>query len=528
MNKISYLKSAILLAFAAAFFVACDDDFNVLGADIIGIDNFGFGESVRYEAKTTNLDLGAVESSDLPINPLGVYDSPVFGLTEANFVTQLELDASTEGVSSINPTIDLTKNPEVISVVLRVPYFVKSSRDSNGKYVLDSIYGSSDYSPMKLSVYESGYFMRDIDPADQSAQSYYTDQASLFESYLIGDRLNNDNSDGNIQNDKFEFSREETTTTKYTTDDVGTPTVATPAMKLQLDKEFFNRKILRAPAGKLLNNGVFKDYFRGLYFKVEKNGDNPGNLGMLNFRGGIITINYKEDGTSGKVYKRIILNMKGKCASLVNQGPIVDSAAERLYLKGNAKNAMAVIDLFKKDVNPANDELTQLRLHKSNWLINDASLTFTIDTEKMNRAGTYQPLRVYLYDLNNNRQLIDYALDGTAGANTTKYNKRNFGGIIRKDVNGRGVTYKIRITNHINNLMKHADSTNVRLGLVVTEDINNVTNKKIKNPALGGTLKVIPTMSIVHPLGTVLYGSDATDVSKRPKFEIYYTEPKQN
>ena len=36
------------------------------------------------------------------------------GLTEANFVTQLELDADTEGISSINPTIDLTKNPEVI------------------------------------------------------------------------------------------------------------------------------------------------------------------------------------------------------------------------------------------------------------------------------------------------------------------------------------------------------------------------------------------------------------------------------
>ena len=65
--------------------------------------------------------------------------------------------------------------------------------------------------------------------------------------------------------------------------------------------------------------------------------------------------------------------------------------------------------------------------------------------------------------------------------------------------------------------MKHSDSTNVRLGLVVTEDINNVSNKKIKNPALGGTLKVIPTMSIVHPLGTVLYGSDASEVSKKAK-----------
>lgn len=74
MNKISYFKSITLLALATVFFIACDDDFNVLGADIVGIDNFGFGESVRYEAKTTNLDLGAVESSDLPINPLGIYN----------------------------------------------------------------------------------------------------------------------------------------------------------------------------------------------------------------------------------------------------------------------------------------------------------------------------------------------------------------------------------------------------------------------------------------------------------------------
>ena len=84
-----------------------------------------------------------------------------------------------------------------------MPYFVKSSKDLSGKYVLDSIYGSPDYSPMKLSVYESGYFMRDVDPTDQSAQSYYTDQASLFESYLIGERLNNDNSDGNVQKRQF-------------------------------------------------------------------------------------------------------------------------------------------------------------------------------------------------------------------------------------------------------------------------------------------------------------------------------------
>ncbi len=517
MNKISYLKSTILLALTVAFFIACDDDFNVLGADIVGIDNFGFGESVRYEAKTTNLDLGAVESSDLPINPFGIYNNPVFGEMTANYVTQLQL-------AVVNPTIDLTKNPEITSVVMRIPYFsTQTGTETNGGgiYTLDSIYGPTSITPMKLKIYESGYFMRDIDPVDQSVQSYYSDQTSLFESNLVGDYINT--GDPN-ENDNFKFSNLYTTVTAYNaTTGAETVTNAAPAIKLNLSKEYFKQKIFNAPAGKLLNNNVFKDYFRGLYFKVEKNGSNAGNLAMLNFKGGIITINYKENANASgtlKTYKTIILNMTGKTASLVNQTSVITPDPERLYLKGNANNSMAVVDLFK------DNELGTLRSKK--WLINDASLTFTIDSDKMNQAGTDQPLRVYLYDLNNKRQLIDYSLDVTPGTTTAKYNKRIFSGIIKKDLNGRGLTYRIRITNHINNLMKNQDSTNVRLGLVVTEDINTVTNKKIKNPALGGTLKVIPTMSVVHPLGTVLYGSDATDVSKRPKFEIYYTEPKQN
>lgn len=529
MNKISYLKATILLTLTVAVFVACDDDYNVLGTDIVGVDNFGFGDTVTYDAKTTSLDLGAVESSDLPIVPFGVYNNPVFGLMEANYVTQLEMDAATEGITSVNPTIDLTKNPEIVSVILRVPYISKlisTNADLSGNYELDSIYGPSQYTPMNLSVYESGYFMRDVDPADQSVQSYYSDQSPLFESYLVGNRLNDD-SDA-VQNDNFTFSSAATTVTKYSSTGDETPTFKEPAIKLKLNAAFFNQKILRAPAGKLLNNNVFKDYFRGIYFKVEQNAANPGNLAMLNFKKGIITVNYKEDGVDGKVFKRIILNMTGKSASLVKQAnPNIGPDPTKLFIKGGANNSMAVIDLFTAD------QLTEIR--NNNWLINDASLTFTIDNALMNGtsnpvipAASEQPLRVYLYDLTNNRQIIDYALDASPGTNSAKYSKRLFGGIIKKDAAGRGTSYTIRLTNHVRNIAK-LDSTNVKLGLVVTEDINTITNKKIKNPALGGTLKVIPTMSIVHPLGTVLFGSDAIE-ALRPKFKIYYTTPtpKQN
>jgi lipase chaperone LimK len=87
-------------------------------------------------------------------------------------------------------------------------------------------------------------------------------------------------------------------------------------------------------------------------------------------------------------------------------------------------------------------------------------------------AASNEPNRVYLYDLTHNRPLVDYYLDAT-NASDAKKSKYVFSGLINKEAvtNGRGQTYKVRITNQIRNLVKHTDSTNVKLGLVVTENI---------------------------------------------------------
>ncbi|MND98809.1 hypothetical protein D3C80_911750 [compost metagenome] len=101
-----------------------------------------------------------------------------------------------------------------------------------------------------------------------------------------------------------------------------------------------------------------------------------------------------------------------------------------------------------------------------------------------------------------------------------------FDGIIKKEdkTGGRGLTYKIRITNQIRNLINNADSTNVKFGLVVTEDINTVSSYKLRTA--NGFSSYVPKASVMNPLGTILYGTNSeVPADKRLKLEIYYTKP---
>ena len=100
-----------------------------------------------------------------------------------------------------------------------------------------------------------------------------------------------------------------------------------------------------------------------------------------------------------------------------------------------------------------------------------------------------------------------------------KFNKTIFGGtILNADTNlilrqmkkcrwkNKAKKYKIRITNHVRNLVKN-DSTNVRLGLSVTESINNIGFSKLKRTP-NSNLSSAPTMSVLSQLGTILYGTN--------------------
>jgi hypothetical protein len=73
---------------------------------------------------------------------------------------------------------------------------------------------------------------------------------------------------------------------------------------------------------------------------------------------------------------------------------------------------------------------------------------------------------------------------------------------VTKD-NAGNETYKLRITNQIRVLIQNKDSTNIRLGVVVTEDINTTASNKLRTSSAAISA---PRASVMNPLGTIIYG----------------------
>ena len=587
MYKNSFLRPILIVGLITVIIASCDKDFNELGTDIVGDDHYGFDLDSLSTVKVYNQKLGPIASNNLPINPLGFYSNPAFGTTQANFVSQVEL-------STLNPIFNNTDTelyvdlPVIDSVIMDIPYFKTlktTNTDETKDYELDSIYGAavgSATSKFKLSVYQSNYFLRDLDPAQSltEQQLFYTDENNLIDNNKIPVLLNDRVYTDEHENNQFYFDKKEHKLTTYESDGV-TPiyTRVAPSMRLHLRNDVFYNKILNAPDGQLDNNALFKNYFRGIYFKVE-NG-NPGNMAMINFKAGKITIYYKEDKITPdnptttlneykleRVSKSFPLNLSGNTISLLENSientDYLTAAnspqeASRLYLKGG-EGAMAVIDLFGSvdvkgyTLNPAfnesqaisisnpkyivnttpngiSDEIDEIKVN--GWLINEANLTFYVDKSAMSNFPTteaqpVEPNRIFLYDLTNKKVLVDYTFDFTSNSVFPKYTKYIHDGIVQtEDVgDGRGnraKKYKVRITNYVRNLVKN-DSTNVRLGLSVTENINNIGLSKLRTP--NSNFSSAPTMSVLSPLGTILYGtSPVVPDDKKLKLEIYYTKP---
>ncbi|MDR7211200.1 DUF4270 domain-containing protein [Flavobacterium piscis] len=547
MYNTSFIKKTLLVATLVLLY-SCDKDFNTIGDDIIGDNHFGL-EPELYDVKAYNQKVTPVIANNLSINALGIYDNPAFGVTTANFNTQVSM-------TTYSPVFG--EGVIIDSITLHIPYF-STIKTINGltTYELDSIYGPPN-GKIKLSVYESGIFMNNYKVNDVNASNfYYTDKNGEFQtqSESLGTRLNNrtlkkrKKPDGTFEefaddseNDGFYFnSNEIIETTKETETAAEVIKKIKPEMRLHLDTIFFRDKIFNAPASKLAADDVFKNYFKGLYFKVENSGTTPGTMAMLNFSEGKINIFYRAktaittDAETERESKTLVINLQGNTTSLLQESNPVEKYAtassnatdqiedEKLYIKGG-QGSMAIIELSDFE-----NQLTEIRKNVADkkWIVNEANLIFYVDESEMNKEGVVAPERVYLYNATNNTPLRDYLTDASTFSGVPKKNRYIFDGMIQKitENNTTSKIYKIRITDHIRNILKNDSAENVKLGLVVTESIAISTSNKLDPKSVNSnSFKEIPTASVMSPLGTVLFGGTAASGDKRVKLQVYYTK----
>ena len=527
---------------------SCEKDFASFDSQVINSQNaINFStNSVEYNVTSRSKMVNPVQTNNLPSFLLGSYNHPQFGRSNSNFVGQMV-------PSEYNH--EFGENVVLDSVVLTIPYFsrgVDTSEDGDITYELDSVYGDS---PIKISVYKNNFFFRSFDPYSDfdTSQSYFSNGSLSVEEVIDSEQLE---AELLFEVDDFIPSDEQINLTGI--DTAGNTYVSqklAPALRFKLNnpnENFWESNFFENEGNSVLTNEPnFKEFFRGLYFKVECNTE--GSLMLLNFASSNtkLTIHYTSDNTSigdsdtGSVDEietnqhEYTINFTGNLMNIFENENQIDvglldqsNGNENIYLRGG-EGIITTLDLFSGIIiDDDGEEISEFDLFKDFFyddiidepirIINEAYIEFFVN---QNFSNNDEPERIYLYNYEQNSALIDYFLDQSVSSLTINAKINHLEPLIRDSLDDdRGVKYKIRITEHLNNLILR-DSTNAKLALAVISDVGSVQNFKILSDNSESENKSLASGVILSPKGTILHGNLSLDLEKRPKIKIYYTEP---
>jgi len=525
---------------------SCEKDLISFESGVINSENaINFSSNqLDFSVKNNSENLDPVQSNGLPSYLLGSYNHPQFGTINSSFVGQL-VPADYNHNFGENAVID--------SVIMRIPIYsrgVETSEDGDITYEIDSVYGEA---PIKISVYRNNFFLRTFDPYSEFgiSQKYFTDGSLSSSEFLSPSQLEGDLL---FEINDFIPSAEQINLTEIDTS-TSEPYVSqklSPSIRFKLNNpgdNFWETNFVENDENQVLSSeNKFKDFFRGIYIKAEQN--NPdGSMMLLNLASSNsrITIHYSSDSsvivddnvdlieTNQHEY---VLNFSGNLVNIIENEQLFNFSEndegvgdENIYLSGG-QGVITKLDLFSGLMENENgDEVDEFEYFKNFFvdeetnqpkrIINEAFIEFFVNS-------TYsiedEPDRIYIYNYENNTPLIDYYLDQSISSTTINAKINHLEPLKRDSTsNSEGISYKIRITEHLNNIILR-DSSNTKLGLAVISDIAAIQNQLIQNE--NGPKKSIVSGSLLSPKGTILHGNLSNSVDKRPKIKIYYTEPK--
>jgi len=550
--KIFNTATKIALSFCAILLItSCEEEITSIGSGLVDEINF---ENLLFDdasvvAYTQNFPEG-IQTNGLGVGAIGIYDDPTFGKLRANLLSQVEL-------SRTNP--DFGDDTVIDSVVFTLPYFSSQIgvADENGEsaYELDSVFGSK---PIKLSVYQSNYFLNGLNAEDnfEIPSIYYANEISSFQGtegeLLFTEEMFYPNDEeielwANVDDDNDDDTAE-----VFQVNERIRPALR-KVFKDQTTLDYWKNLIIdREGDDVLLTQNNFKNYFRGIFLKAETvNGtgsyllfdysnvqftifysftgdddsnalgestnDGQGDISLVfdsNNFGGVQVLGIERDTDASPKASQIAADINVLTDDEQNNGE------ETLYVEGGDVS-VAIIELFK------NGELETLR--ECGILVNEANLTLFVDQDELaaNR-GSEEPERLFIYDIDNNRTLVDLANDSSIGSNGPVSSKIIHLGRLQRETAGdetsAGVKYRIRLTQHINDIINN-DSTNVRLAVGISQNVNLTNTALIREDSqpILSERKRVPVASILAPESTAIHGNLSPDLDKRLKLRIFYT-----
>ena len=536
----------ILISFF--IFQSCDKELTSFDSDVINSENaidFSTGE-LDYSILSKSEIINPVQSNNLPSFLIGKYNHPQFGNSYANFVGQMV---------PADYNHDFGDNVELDSVILSIPYYsraIDTDENLDVTYEIDSVYGNN---PIKISIYKNNFFLRTFDPFQSfdSSQNYFTNGSLSNNEQIDISQL-----EGQLLFEIDDFVPNANQINLTAVDTSGETYISqklAPALRFKLNNPnnnfwetlFFNNEGLP----NLSNEPDFKEFFRGLYIKTEGL-NSSGSMMLLNLASSNakLTIHYTSDNEvvnndTGSTDDNLtnqheyVLNFSGNLVNMFENENLVDvngtntvDGNENIYLRGG-EGIITTLDLFSGSlINDNGEEISEFDHFKDFFydnisdspkrLINEAYIEFYVNQNFMNSD---EPERIFIYNYEQNTALIDYFLDQSVSSTTINAKINHLVPLIKDSLNdNRGIKYKIRITEHLNNLVLK-DSSNSKLGLGVMSNISSVQNFTILGDEDSNSNNSLAAGIILSPKGTILHGNLSPEIEKRPRIKIYYTEP---
>ena len=536
----------ILISFF--IFQSCDKELTSFDSDVINSENaidFSTGE-LDYSILSKSEIINPVQSNNLPSFLIGKYNHPQFGNSYANFVGQMV---------PADYNHDFGDNVELDSVILSIPYYsraIDTDENLDVTYEIDSVYGNN---PIKISIYKNNFFLRTFDPFQSfdSSQNYFTNGSLSNNEQIDISQL-----EGQLLFEIDDFVPNANQINLTAVDTSGETYISqklAPALRFKLNNPnnnfwetlFFNNEGLP----NLSNEPDFKEFFRGLYIKTEGL-NSSGSMMLLNLASSNakLTIHYTSDNEvvnndTGSTDDNLtnqheyVLNFSGNLVNIFENENLVDvngtntvDGNENIYLRGG-EGIITTLDLFSGSlINDNGEEISEFDHFKDFFydnisdspkrLINEAYIEFYVN---QNFINSDEPERIFIYNYEQNTALIDYFLDQSVSSTTINAKINHLVPLIKDSLNdNRGIKYKIRITEHLNNLVLR-DSSNSKLGLGVMSNISSVQNFTILGDEDSNSNNSLAAGIILSPKGTILHGNLSPDIEKRPRIKIYYTKP---